>query len=509
MAVLSGLEPEKVFYFFEELCKIPHGSGDTKRISDYCVAFAKERGLDHWQDEHNNVIIWKNGTKGCENKPWVMLQGHMDMVCEKEEGCSIDFTKDGLALRVENGMITAEGTTLGGDDGIAVAMTLALLDADDITHPPLEAVFTVDEEIGMLGAAALDMGKLRSKIMINMDSEDEGFLLVSCAGGVTAKCELPVKREAFPGVSVSVTVEGLLGGHSGQEIDKGRANANVLLGRALSTLQSKVDLRLQTLGGGNKDNAIPRRSEALIVVKDEAAAEEVCALTKELCMTVRAEYAKTDPDAGVFAKILHDTPASQAPMDESATKRTIAMLRLLPQGIQRMSADVKGLVQTSLNLGILKDESQGDSLMRDFQENPARPLTRDRKDEGEVVGAGFSVRSSVDSEKEELCNRLETLMEVLDGSVSYSGAYGAWQYRADSPLREKMLETYRELFQKDMTVYAIHAGVECGLFSSGIPGLDAVSIGPEMKDIHTPQERLEAASVARTWEFLLAVLRKL
>ena len=232
MGVLSELQPREVFHYFEEICGIPHGSSNTKAISDYLVKFAGEHGLAYRQDSHNNVIIREPGTKGYENAASVILQGHIDMVCEKEEGCDIDFEKDGLRLRLEDGVVTAEGTTLGGDDGIAVAYSLAILASDTIPHPPLEAVFTVDEEIGMLGAAALDCSDLSSRIMLNMDSEDEGHLLVSCAGGISVVGRLPVKREECQGTVLQLTVTGLQGGHSGVEIDKGRGNACQLLGRA-------------------------------------------------------------------------------------------------------------------------------------------------------------------------------------------------------------------------------------------------------------------------------------
>ena len=283
MNVLKGLEPAPVFRFFEEICGIPHGSGDTKRISDYCVQFAKERGLEVRQDEYNNVIIRKQGTSGYENAAPVMLQGHIDMVCEKEAGCDIDFAKDGLRLRLENGIVTADGTTLGGDDGIAAAYMLAILDSDTIPHPPLECVLTVDEEIGMLGAAAMDMSDLRSRIMLNIDSEDEGFLLVSCAGGMTARCLVLVERAAMSGTKAEIKVTGCMGGHSGTEINKGRANASMVLGEVLEALRKEAPFRLVSVNGGLKDNAIPREAAAELVFADDAgAAGKFAALSDDL-----------------------------------------------------------------------------------------------------------------------------------------------------------------------------------------------------------------------------------
>ena len=482
MGVLSGLEPASVFGFFEEITAIPHGSGDTKRISDYCAAFAESRGLEYYQDGSNNIIIWKDGSGGYEDKPYVMLQGHLDMVCEKEEGVDIDFSKDALKLTLKDGTISAEGTTLGGDDGIAIAYALAILDSDSIAHPPIEAVFTVDEEIGMLGASALDMSRLRSKSLINLDSEDEGYLLVSCAGGVTATCSLPVKRESCDGVMLTIKADGMLGGHSGQEIDKGRACSNTVIGRALSYIYRETPFRLVTVFGGNKDNAIPRTSEALIVLENAESAEKAQKVVSGLDRILKDEYHITDPGIRLCAK--RTESSGKIPMDRDSTERAIRMLRLLPQGVQRMSSLIEGLVQTSLNLGILKD--QGDELT-----------------------ASFSVRSSVNTEKDELCDRLFNIIEALGGSLNLQGAYPAWEYREESRLQRIMTDTYKELYGKDMVVQAIHAGVECGLFSDGVKELDAVSIGPDMKDIHTPKETLDCSSVKRTWEYLLKVLEKL
>ena len=482
MGVLSGLEPASVFKFFEEIASIPHGSGDMKRISDYCVEFAESRGLEYLQDESNNIVIWKDGSEGYEDKPYVMLQGHLDMVCEKEEDHDIDFSRDGLKLSLKDGIISAEGTTLGGDDGIAIAYALAILDSDSIAHPPIEAVFTVDEEIGMLGAAALDMGRLKSKSLINLDSEDEGYLLVSCAGGVLADCSLPVRRESFEGVMLTIKADGMQGGHSGQEIDKGRACSNTVIGRALSYIYKETPFRLVTVFGGNKDNAIPRSSEAVIALADPEAAEKAKKVISGLDRMLKNEYHITDP--GIRIGIKESEGCDRIPMDRDSTERAIRMLRLFPQGVQRMSSSIKGLVQTSLNLGILKD--MGDELF-----------------------ASFCVRSSVNTEKDELTDRLSNIMGALGGSVSFSGAYPAWEYREESGLQRIMTDTFRELYGKEMVVQAIHAGVECGLFSDGVEGLDAVSIGPDMKDIHTPAESLDSGSVKRTWEYLLKVLEKL
>lgn len=481
MAVLEGLEPASVFRYFEDICSIPHGSGNTKPISDYCVAFAKKHGLRYIQDDSNNVILFKDGTAGYENSAPVMLQGHLDMVCEKTPECTIDFQKDGLTLLLEDGVISADGTTLGGDDGIAVAYALAILASDDIPHPPLEVVLTVDEEVGMLGAAALDCSPLKSRVMLNMDSEDEGYLLVSCAGGVRSICRLPIAREAVSGTKVIIKVNGLTGGHSGVEIDKERANANVLLGRALYELNKIVPYALLSVDGGLKDNAIPRESIAeLIVAADKTAA--VTAFVEKYNDIFANEYRLPDPELRLEARIAENANAQA--MVEDSRRRTVSALMQLPRGIQRMSVDIPGLVQTSLNLGILKTDEK-------------------------EVEMSFAVRSSLSTEKEELLSRLEDLMGLLGGTVENDGDYPAWEYRRDSKLRDLMVEVFEEMYGRKPVVQALHAGVECGLFSGALPGLDCVSFGPDMQNIHTTSESMSVASVQRTWNYVLEVLKRL
>ncbi len=484
MGVLTGLKPEKVFQFFEEICGIPHGSTDTKRISDYCVDFAKERGLRWLQDDANNVIIWKDGTEGYENSAPVMIQGHLDMVCEKEDGCDIDFASEGLRLRLDGTVISAEGTTLGGDDGIAVAYGLALLDAEDIPHPPLEVVFTVDEEIGMLGAAALDASPLKSRIMLNCDSEEEGYLLVSCAGGMTATCHLPIVREKSQAKLLRLTVSGCAGGHSGTEIDKGRINACQMLGRVLFAIKKHYFFQLVRVEGGLKDNAIPRSACAELVMDPDTDLAEVRELVSGLEADVRMEYRLTDPDVAIRLEEAEATGGSIQAMSFDSTDRVTAGLVCLPGGIQRMSFDMPGLVQTSLNLGILKTE--------DLE-----------------VTYSYSVRSSVESEKWALYDKLACLTEGMGGMMETQGVYPAWEYRADSPLRDLMSEVFEEQYGRKPVIQALHAGVECGLFAGKLPGLDCVSFGPNMKDIHTPKECMDAESVKRTWDYLLEILRRL
>lgn len=477
MAVLSHLEPKGVLSYFEQLCAIPHGSGNTKRISDWLVAFALERGLPYWQDKLNNVIICKGASAGYEQAESVILQGHMDMVCEKAADCTKDMAREGLDLAVDGDVIYAKGTTLGGDDGIAVAIMLALLDDDSLSHPALECVFTVDEEIGMPGAAAIDVSMLEGRRMLNLDSEDEGVFTVSCAGGSMVSCHLPVKRESFTGYVIAVKIHGLQGGHSGIEIDKGRANANMLLGRVLRAIAQKTEMRLVSAEGGKKDNVIPNESEALLVVCDEDAARGACAAME---VAFRNEYAVTD--SGICVNI--SSGEQREAMDAAATERVICMLCCLPNGIQAMSADIEGLVQTSLNMGIL---TTGDAQ----------------------VEAVFSVRSSIATQKEMLWERLACLMEQLGGTTEISGSYPGWQYRKESPLRDLMVAVFTEQYGYAPKIEAIHAGVECGLFADKLPGLDCVSYGPELKEIHTCRERMSLASVQRVWRMTVEVLRRM
>ena len=477
MRVLEQLEPQGVFRFFEELCGIPHGSRNCQAASDWCLAFARERGLEHYQDEAGNVILIQEATPGYEAADPILIQGHLDMVCEKEPGCTKDMEKEGLDLYVEDGCVRARGTTLGGDDGIAVAMALAILDDRTIPHPRLEVVLTTEEEIGMMGAVALDASPLRGRKLLNLDSEAEGVFTVSCAGGSMARCALPVTRTAFAGTALEVRVSGLVGGHSGTEIHKGRANANAVLGRLLQAMGAETELRLVTAAGGGKDNAIPVESSAQVVASDEAAARQAA---EQMAAALTREYAVADPGLRVEVTACE---VSETPMDRASTEKALCMLTCLPNGVQAMSMDIPGLVQTSLNLGILATEA--DSLT-----------------------ATFCVRSSLGSQKEMLHRRLRALMAQLGGTVSISGDYPAWEYRQDSPLRDLMTEIFWEQYGSAPQIEAIHAGVECGILAGKLPGLDCVSVGPDLLDIHTPRERMDIASVQRVWRFVLEVLKR-
>jgi len=475
---LAGLKPENVFAYFEELCAIPHGSGNTKQISDYLVSFAKEKGLRYIQDSANNVIIFKDATAGFEDHPAVILQGHMDMVCEKDENCSIDMEKEGLDVTHDGSWVYANGTTLGGDDGIAIAYALAILDSDDVQHPALEVVITVDEEIGMLGADVIDVSMLKGRTLLNIDSEEEGIFTISCAGGATATIKLPAPRHPVYGPCVRLCVDGLQGGHSGVEIHKNRANANKVMGEFLSRVQKVMPFCLTSFGGGAKDNAIPRSCQATLVMLGMNA-EKINDIAAHLQQEIREQY--DEPDAVIFGDNV-DALGGNA-LSTELTAKVIAMLCAAPNGVQKMSEDIPGLVQTSLNLGIAK-------LAEDMV------LT-------------FSVRSSVNAEKLELLEKLEKLAQFHDACYTMMGDYPAWEYKADSNLRNTMVDVYTRMFGKTPEVVAIHAGLECGLLSEKLPGLDCVSIGPDMQDIHTSRERLNIASTQRTWEFLREILKNL
>ena len=475
---LAGLEPAAVFGYFEEICAIPHGSRNTKMISDYLVAFAKKNELKYIQDADNNVIIFGEASEGMEDHPPVILQGHMDMVCEKDADCLIDMAVDGLDVTHDGKVVFAKGTTLGADNGIAVAMGMALLADKTLVHPPIELIVTTDEEIGLLGAASVDLSELKGRTMINLDSEGEGVFTVSCAGGCTATMTLSVDRRAVYGPCIRLVVDGLQGGHSGADIHLNRGNANKIMGEFMNRIQKIMPLCLTSLAGGAKDNAIPRSCQATLVAMG-INLERINDIAEALQAEVREQY--NEPEVTVQAFDVDALGGNS--LSTESTAKIISLLCAAPNSVQSWSKDIDGLVQTSLNLGVIKL--------------------------GEQFSATFSVRSSVNSEKVELLEQLKKMAELFEASYEEQGSYPAWEYKKESRLRDVMVNTYREMFGKEAKVEAIHAGLECGLFSEKLPGLDAVSIGPQMHDIHTSRERLEISSTERTWKFLLEVLKNL
>lgn len=480
MGKLDGLKPERVFHYFEEICSMPHGSGNVGQISNYLASFAKEHGLFCVQDALKNIIIIKPASEGYEEEPAVILQGHMDMVAVKTPDCDMDLTTDGLRVATDGKKIYAEGTSLGGDDGIAVAYALALLEDDALKHPRLEVVITVDEEVGMDGAREIDLSMLTGRRMLNLDSEEEGIFLTSCAGGARVNCYLPMAVEKITGECCRISVEGLLGGHSGGEIHKERGNANVIMGRFLYRLTERLPLYIKSVEGGLADNAIPRQTVAEVLFDREELPlfqEILCAVETE----IKTELAVKDPDFQVTAICLGETEALCT--DSDSTARLASYLMALPNGVQAMSADVAGLVETSLNMGIMQYDPMEQELV-----------------------CSFSVRSCVESAKQNLIDRVASVTELAGGSYTVSGDYPGWAYRADSPLRERMVLLYEEMYGRKPQLQAIHAGLECGILASKIEGLDCISFGPDMRDIHTTEETLDVASAARVWEFLVKLL---
>lgn len=480
MGVLDGLKPERVFYYFEEISRIPHGSYNVKAISDYCVSVAKELHLEVRQDEEYNVIIKKPASEGYGDARTLMIQGHLDMVCVKDADVEFDFEKDPLKLVVEDGYVRASGTTLGGDDGIAVAMGLAILEDDTIEHPNLEVVFTTEEEVGMEGAIALDTSDLKAEYLLNLDSDEEGFFIAGCAGGVKVKALLPMTTAELTGTAMDISVTGLKGGHSGAEIHKCRANANILLGRLLFELNAAIPYGILSVSGGDKDNAIPVESCARIVVapEDVHIVETVAA---DFGKVIANEYRTSDPDIAVQVSAGADGDYTVFHM--TLMEKVIFMLMQTPNGVQTMSADLPGLVESSLNLGILRTEAEG-------------------------VTMTWAVRSSVKSLKKLICNKLQYMTELMGGEISFRGDYPEWPYNPNSKICNMSTKLYEEMFGQKASIETIHAGLECGLLAEKMPGLDMVSMGPDMKDIHTSRERMYIASVERMYTLVLAILKE-
>lgn len=479
MSALTGLEPASVFHYFEEICGIPHTSHHEKALSDYCVQFAKAHGLACRQDEMGNLLIKAPATPGYEKEPGLILQGHLDMVGDKTADCPLDLEKDAIHPVVDGGYVCAEGTTLGGDDGIAVAYALAVLDAKDIPHPALEVVLTVCEEVGLLGASAMDFSDLEGRMLVNIDSEEEGVLTAGCAGGRRVECHLPIARVPVTGTAVKADVIGLVGGHSGTEIHKGRANAIALLGRWLTLLtENGVDYAALALSGGAKENVIPKESSITLVLP-AGITEGVHTAAAQFAAQVQAEYGMADP--AIRLQLTEQGCGAFSALDADSTQRLRKALLLMPWGVQAMSMDVPGLVETSLNLGVAEMDEQ-EAILR------------------------FSIRSSVPSAKELLCCKVQTLTELLGGGVRFHGDYPAWTYARESALRDRCVAVYEAQYGKKPQIAALHAGLECGILSGKIEGLDCISFGPNLLHVHTPNERADIASVARVWEYLKAIL---
>lgn len=479
---ITGYEPAKLFHYFEEISAIPRESGNEKQISDYLVAFAKDHGLWVYQDEVYNVIIKKAASAGAEDKPAVMLQGHIDMVCDKLGSVEHDFTKDGIDLVVTDGVLTANGTTLGADNGIAVALMLTVLDDDSLAHPALECVFTTDEESGLVGAETLDKSQIDARTMINLDSEEEGVATVSCAGGVVVTYTRPITREHKSGSVLTLEISGLLGGHSGADIHLERGNGNLIMARIVERLMIAGEPALVSFNGGTKDNAINRECKAELVYAEHAAAEEGAELAREIAAKVAAELETYDPGFTCDVAIADD--AEVEAINEDTALAFVRAIRLAPNGVMRRNLAADGAVDVSSNIGVV--------------------ATSD--DEAKIL---LSPRSSITSLQEEFKDRLQTLADVLGFDAKFEYEYPGWSYAEHSPVRDVFLESYRELFDTELRIESIHAGLECGLFAEALDGLDAIAVGPTLKDVHTPDESMELASSERFYALLVDVLKRL
>ena len=479
MNPLQNTEPKEVFKWFYEISQVPRGSGNERAISDFLVKFAKDRNLEVHQDKAMNVIIKKPGTTGYEKSPTVIIQGHMDMVCEKDASSNHDFLKDPIKFVVKGEMLYADKTTLGGDDGIAVAYALTLLDSKDIPHPPLEVLITTEEETGMGGAMALTDEHLQGTRLLNIDSEEEGVFLVSCAGGANIHVFFDIKKEAAKGKFLKITVGGLLGGHSGIEINKQRANSIKLLGRILYNIKQNEKINIVEISGGSKHNAIAKDAHAVIAAENT---EAVLKIVEKMTADFKNEYRAVDKLLTVTANETQN-PSGQM-FTKELTLNLIDFMASIPNGVQYMSMEIPGLVQTSLNNGVL-EEIDG------------------------KIKFTTSVRSSVKSALDEIVDILRIQAERCGAEFKKISEYPAWEYSPDSPVRDAAVNVYKKLNNKEPLITAIHAGLECGLLKKTLPNVDAVSFGPNLYDVHTPNEHMDIASVERVWKFLLAYLAEL
>lgn len=483
MKSLEEITEERIFYHFNEISKIPRESGNEKQISDYLINFGEKLGLECIQDGVLNVIIKKPASKGYEKAPTVIMQGHMDMVCEKNNHKVHDFAKDPIKLIVKDDYIYADETTLGGDDGIALAYAMAILEDDTIEHPAIEVLITTDEETGMTGANAVQSHYLNGKIVLNLDSEEEGKLWVSCAGGIRTQSTLPLKwiNKKENTREYILEIKGLKGGHSGAEIHLERGNANKLMGRLLKEISKEVDFNLISLNGGAKDNAIPREATAIISI-DESKEKELHETKIKITEIFNKEFHKKDPDLKVLLSDYEEKIESV--LSDDTTAKIINLSYLYPNGINTMSADIEGLVESSTNLGVVVT----------------------RQDNIEYHSA---VRSSVFSLKEEIVERNKSLTEILEGTFVNNAGYPEWPYKTDSKIRDICKDVYRRMYGKEADVVAIHAGLECGILKEKLGDLDMISFGPDIFDIHTPDEHLSISSARRCYEYLLEVLKEI
>lgn len=474
---LKNKDTKPVFDWFEKMSHIPRGSGNMEKISEFCVDFAKSHGLKFVKDDANNVIIYKNAAKGYENAQPVILQGHLDMVCQKIQRLDFDFEKDGINIFTEGDFVKADGTTLGADNGIGAAMILAILESDNIPHPPIEAVFTTDEEIGMIGASKLDVKNLSGKKIINLDSEDLHELTVSCAGGSDFTINFVPDTKTVIGKCAKIKMSGLLGGHSGVEIHKGRTNANKLCGKILDKLLEKVHFDIISSFGGTKPNAIPNSNETVVCVYDEETFEREFF---EVVNAIKSEICKNEPDFRCDVEIEKEQNTYIC-FTEKDKERFVYLLSNCPDGVLKMSDNIDGLVETSLNLGIMRADENG-------------------------VFFHHALRSNVDAQLSELEEKMSAFATKNNAKCEIFGRYPSWEFKEDSTLQEIYKIAHKEYFGFDVKVCAIHAGLECGVFSSKIDGADCISVGPQLYDVHTVNERMSISSVEDSFAMLCKTL---
>lgn len=480
--VFSGLTPEKVWYYFEEICKVPRPSKKEKLISDYIVSVAQKLRLEYETDEIGNILIRKAATKGFEHLPVVVLQSHIDMVCEKNADTYHDFDTDPIVPRIEGMWVKASGTTLGADDGIGIAAQLAILDSDTIEHGALEMLFTVDEETGLTGAKGLKPGFLKGNILLNLDSEDEGELFIGCAGGKDTRILMNYSKVAvnYDFAGYQIKVSGLLGGHSGDDINKGRGNAVKILNRLLWTSSHLFEVRISEIDGGNLRNAIAREAYANIIVPTRFSNDFV-QFVRKFNATLKDEFRINEPDLLIS---YHPTELPSFLIDLSTQERLLNALYACPHGVITMSADVPNFVETSTNLASVK--------MTD-----------------KTIEIGTSQRSSSESGKEDVLNMVESVFRLAGGKISHNDGYPGWTPNPNSPILEVTRNSYFKLFKSEPKVLAIHAGLECGLIGEQYPDMDMISYGPTIKGAHSPDERLEIESVKRFWDLTLDVLKNI
>lgn len=480
--VLSSIEPREVFKYFEDISRIPRPSNDEKRISDYLFNFAKTLNIEVVQDDDLNIYMRKPATKGYEGGKTVILQGHMDMVCEKNEGTNHDFYNDPLKLRIIGDRIYATDTTLGADNGIAVAYIMALMASKHIDHPELEALITVSEETSMVGAKKFKPDFFRGQYLINIDSTDDSNLLVSCAGGLRATVTKKVTTEKLTGEVITINVRGLKGGHSGIDINKERGNSNKILGRVLINVEMNYsNINIVSIEGGAKDNAIPRESSCQISV-DIKDVENIIKAIKSSEESIKNEL-ECEEDFHIDVYV-DEKPLRDDMINVKDTKDLIDLIYLIPNGIVSNSMSIKDLVVTSNNFGVI--EYCGDTVI-----------------------LKNAIRSSISSAKYNLAREIDVLSRRFRASMKESSSYPGWKYEKDSELRDIAKDAYKRLFNEDMDIYAIHAGVECGIIKEKLPHLDMISFGPIVQDNHTPGEWVSISSTNKVWNLLKEILKSI